>query len=422
MSKIQVPNLLDLISRRIQSTDDEAEVRNFFNIKRKPGKQWIDTLLPGLDAAQRILGAHLEEQQGPVDPMVEELCEVLFGERYIDTLEKLVKSIKENDLVRVSYEKDEEGDTRSMKVEQFKTRPVEALEKVEEPAEGLVPVATAKPASAGLLKLVEALRPRVRADNDQPEAIVQAILDGKWSRKVAMLLPIYGAVNPHIAYHWMAQIRKQPWLGVEYETETVIQRARNLLAQKFLRSEAEWSVWLDADIVAPFGDPGFFFADNRLCADPTFLKPEYAALMAIERMMKAGKTIVGGVYQMRRAGKVPMIIQPDLHPRHQEDRDLVKQLLAEGPMNKVVQVAYVATGCALVHRSVYEAIMQKFPELGPKKEGEPFDFFGHDVGTGGEDIHFGGLAKQAGHASFLDCGVWCCHVGNYPFWPQRKRE
>lgn len=434
MSKIQVPDILDLIHRFIaKGKDDEAAVRSFFNIQRKPGKQWIDTLRPGVDAAQRILGAHIEEQQPSSEGETEAneramLCAELFGSGN-DTLRQLVKSVKTNDLVRVIYEKHDDSDKRSVKVEQFKTKPTnedpaEKQPKITEPPEGLVPARNPEPQYPdAILPMLEALRPRVRLGEDQsPQAIVRAILEGRWSRRVSLLLPMYKDINPSVAWSLMANVRKQPWLGVHYEPETLLQRARNVLVKTFLATEAEWSVWYDSDNIAPFGDPHFFFAENRLCADPTFLKPEFASLMAIEHMMKAGKTIVGGVYQMRRKGDVPMVIQPHLHPRHQEDRDLVKKLLADGPFDRVVQVGYVATGCALVHRSVYEDIQKKFPELAPKTEDGAWDFFGHDLGLGGEDIHFCKLAAQAGHASFLDCAVWACHIGNYPFWPQRKRE
>ena len=61
--------------------------------------------------------------------------------------------------------------------------------------------------------------------------------------------------------------------------------------------------------------------------------------------------------------------------------------------------------------------MAKHPELAPKMEGEPWDFFGNDVGRQGEDMHFCKLARDVGHRSFLDCGVFAGHVGNYPFMP-----
>ena len=431
---IPTPNFLDLLRKRVGA--DEDETRRFFNIKVKPNERWVSTLLPGLDAAQKLIVPFLAEQTtGDAQSAIEdaerrEVCAKIFGNGNLGILKQLARALETSDRMRIDFEKIEDG--------KFKVAVSNPSEPVAapapapqvpaapetpkaEPVEGLIPAGPREGASK-LETLIESLRPRVRLEENSEggiEDILAAVLDGKWTRKVAMLLPIYGAVNPHVAFHWMAQIRKQPWLGVHYETETVIQRARNVLADKFLKSESEWALWLDSDIVAPFGDPAFFYDENRLCADPTFIKPEFVAAMTVERLLKAQKTIVGGVYHARKAGsQAPLIIQPCLHPRDAKDRELTDELRAKGPLNKVVQVGYVATGCALMHRSVFRDIQNRFPErMG--KDGI-YDFFGHDVGTSGEDIAFCGLAQQAGHASYLDCGLWAAHLGTQAFFTPRK--
>lgn len=441
-NSIATPNLQSLVERRA-TAGNEDEVRRFFDIKRKPGNEWLKTLKPGIDACQRVLGSYISEQTtgdanagdtslqaDDAEKRVahverEKLCEEIFGQSGttdLDFLRRLSTSIKSKSHIRIDFTKGEEG--RAIAV----SAPDPALpEKVAPEDFTLDDKADTMPHAVApdLEALLANLRPRVRLNPDEPkglEQILRAVAEGRWTRKVAMLMPINRDINPHVVYSLLAHIRKQPWMGFHYETDTVIQRARNLVAQAFLKSESEWAWFLDSDNIAPFADPNFFFDPKRLNADHTFLKPEFVSVLAVERLLKAEKTIVGGVYQARRSGNdAPMIIQPELHPRDSKDREIVAELKRSGPMDKVIQVGYVATGCALIHRKVFLDIMAKFPERQPDSETEPFDFFGESRGgEGGEDIFFCGLAQQAGHASHLDLGLWCAHLGAMAFFPQRK--
>lgn len=264
------------------------------------------------------------------------------------------------------------------------------------------------------LEQIDGIRPKVRLANPAAATandILQAVLEGKWSRRVSLLIPFNRNINPQVHFNILAMVRKNPWLGYHQKISQIIQRARNLLAQDFLNSEAEWSLWMDDDMVFPIGDPGFFYQKMKATNFP----PEFAGINTIERLMSHGKTMVGGVYAKREAGGI-LCIQPALTPRHAGDKGLCERL-KRGPFNDLVEVDYLATGCAMVHRKVYTDIQAKFPDLAPKAEGEPWDFFGHDVGRSGEDMHFGRLAKEAGHQSFLDCGVFCGHIGNFCFMP-----
>jgi hypothetical protein len=418
---LPVPNLIDLIKRRM--TGEEDEVRQFFDISRKPNKTWLDSITPGVRIAQRVLNAHWGEQTtgNANEPSEQEerqkLCAELFGAGDLDTLRKLASSISSKIHVRLDFVKD--GAKTVLKVSEPKPDDF----KREEPPEGLIP-APAVPSSSLEAMLAE-LRPKVRLEGDANgtmEEVLSAVLQGSWSRKVVMLVPSNKPININVAFGLLAQIRKQPWLGFDYKADTVIQRARNILAMRFLESEAEWALWHDDDMVLPFKDPAFFYDPIRLNCDESFIPQKFVNVMAIERLMKAQKTIIGGVYQARRGdASAPLVIQPCLHPRNAEDRTLTQELRAHGPIDKVVQVGYVATGCAMVHRNVFRDIMQKFPERQPSNPEEPFDFFGESRGgEGGEDIFFCGLAAQAGHASYLDCGLWCAHLGTYAFFPPRS--
>lgn len=261
-------------------------------------------------------------------------------------------------------------------------------------------------------ELGEKLRSLVRVEGEYTVAkALQAVLDGKWTRNMIILFPTNRDVNPHVMFSILALLKKLPWLGFQYKPNTIIQRSRNLLAHDFLNSEAEWALWIDSDIIPPFAEPGFFY--HKLKA--TSIPPEFLNFTAPKRLLNSGKKLIGAVYA-RRGVNDGLCIQPALHPRNAGDKGICERL-ARGPFNEIIEVDYVATGCALVHRSVFEDIKKANPKLAPENPEGVWDFFGHDANKEGEDIHFCKLAKAAGHQSYLDCGCFCGHVGNFCFFP-----
>lgn len=266
---------------------------------------------------------------------------------------------------------------------------------------------------------IDALRSKVRVAADAGEQeVLQAVLDGKWRRDVELLIPMNREVNPHYLFSIVSQIRRQPWLGFRYKAYTILQYARNVLADKFLAGEAEWSMWLDGDVIQPFGDVGFW--KEHFTAEARGVPIEFAGVQTISRLMSHKKSVVQGVYGTRVArvdGRSrESCTQPGLYPQGPSDQ-AIEAKIRKGPMNEIVNVSAVMTGCLLIHRQVYLDIQAKFPELAPKKEGDPWDFFGHDVGVRGEDFEFSRRAKESGHSLWLDLGVHAAHIGNYAFFP-----
>lgn len=272
----------------------------------------------------------------------------------------------------------------------------------------------------GFAEIIAKLRPRVRVPEGSSDMeVLEAVIAGKWSRKVAMIVPLDRPINRETHYGHMALLRKTPWMGYDQVSHSVLQRARNLVVAQFLKTEAEWCLMVDGDNILPFGDPARFY--DKLGFNEHRCPPRWLQINAVERLMesahKSKATIIGGIYRERRPrGK--LVIQPALHPRNDEDKQIVAAIEQRGPMDKVVQVGYCATGCMLVHRKVFADIAEKFPERAAKVVPlDVFDFFGHDVGLGGEDIAFCQMAEKAGHPSFLDLGVWCGHVGEFCYSP-----
>lgn len=288
--------------------------------------------------------------------------------------------------------------------------------------------ATAAPAEVrpvadmeALAAQIEQLRARVRVAADAPaHEIVAAALAGRWLRRVMMVTPLNGPMNPFVHYAHMTLLRRQPWLGYFQKTSTILQQARNMCVQAFLKSEADFCLMVDGDTVLPCDNPGLFYdAKNGLGANINQLPEKFAKFNAADRLMSHGKSIVGGFYQQRaRGGKITSPL--DLKPNGDKEGHI--KATRRKAQDKIVPVEWCATGCLLVHRRVFEDIETRHPELVSPHENGPFNFFGHDVGNGGEDAWFGKLAAEAGHQSYLDLGCWCGHVGNMCFWPEEVAQ
>lgn len=128
--------------------------------------------------------------------------------------------------------------------------------------------------------------------------------------------------------------------------ESLITKARNILVEGFLKSNATHMLFLDADL-------GF---------DPD----------DIIRMIQADKDIIGGQYAKKKINwdVVKRVVQavPDIPPAH------INAVIAESTfrpigdtltfdINQPVEVESIATGMMLVKRHVFETMAAKLPEI-----------------------------------------------------------
>jgi hypothetical protein len=229
--------------------------------------------------------------------------------------------------------------------------------------------------------------------------------------------------------------------------DAFITHTRNILAQRFLASTCEWAMWLDGDMVVPFGNAALFNHYTRWKMDP-----KWAGIHTLNRLLSHGKTLVGGLYFGRVPDGNPMFCEGIADPQ-------VKTMAKNAPADLVLPTRWVATGCMLVHRSVFESIMTKFPTLAPQTTTEAWHFFSnsetalaeavenamralvdrskdepsriraamHILATGkeealrnsrlqqGEDVTFCKRALEAGHQPYVDLGVFCGHIGDAVF-------
>ena len=185
-----------------------------------------------------------------------------------------------------------------------------------------------------------------------------------------------------------------------------IVRGRNQLARRFLESHCEWSLWVDDDMVLPCGDANWF---KTVCQAPNF-PDTYAGLNTIGRLLHHGKTLIGGCYFDRiNGGKA----QFNDAAASQEINQDVKQ----GPRNDIRKTKWIAAGCTLIHRSVFEDIASK--GLANKLQDSQaqylrytYGFFDPSSEGMGEDVSFCLRAEKAGHQPYVDLSVMPGHVGS----------
>lgn len=219
-------------------------------------------------------------------------------------------------------------------------------------------------------------------------------------RDIFVGFPCYKTTNPVTAFALIAmaldfgrdKIRFDMAIG-----DSKIEHARNRLAHKFLETDAKWMMMIDDDIIPCIGRPEWsrYWVQNvRGLADLPLQRH------VLQRLIGAGKTLVGASYFGRQEGGALMASDQSLAPRARVYED------------KVVEVDWVATGCILIHRKVFEDIRAKFgDELKIDVPDYDFDYFRPFDSAHGEDVSFCKRAKQAGHQPHLDLGLPVSHLG-----------
>ena len=176
-----------------------------------------------------------------------------------------------------------------------------------------------------------------------------------------------------------------------------IGHSRNRMAAKFLETDAKYLLMIDDDIIPCIGRPNWM----RYWVPPSRTKPEIAVQRhVLHRLIGSGKTLIGGAYFGRQENGILMCSDPKLAPRVQNSEDAV------------VPVDWVATGCLLIHRKVFDAIRETFGDsLEVNVPDYDYDYFREFDAERGEDVSFCLRAKEAGHQAHIDLGLPVYHVG-----------
>lgn len=160
--------------------------------------------------------------------------------------------------------------------------------------------------------------------------------------------------------------------------------ARNLVAQQFLDSGADWLFWADSDM----GFAPDTLVQLRGSADPTD-RPIVGALCFASRQtahdgLNGYRTRpLPTIYQWADVDGTPLFVSQPLYP-----------------VNAVIRVAGTGSACVLIHRSVVEKIGADWYAR----------IRGHDGKMLGEDISFCVRAGAAGFPIHVNTGVKTSHV------------
>ncbi len=267
--------------------------------------------------------------------------------------------------------------------------------------------------------------------------------------KVLIVMPWLKHTNPMTAFSVLGLMDKRRTATLLNFGDAFVAHSRNRCVDLFLKSDLEWSFWIDDDMIVPFGNAAWFNAYTG------FNLPEkFAGQNAIDRLLSHGRALVGGLYFGRHAHGKPMYSEACTSPQE-------AAFARTAPVDVIKPTRWVATGCMLVHRSVFLGIEKHFPRLARSAEGsggnwftstehrllDQIDALGERLSAGGmtgekalaalqavneisatartdnslgmgEDVAFCVRAAQAGFPAHVDLGLVCGHVGHAVFGPK----
>lgn len=257
---------------------------------------------------------------------------------------------------------------------------------------------TLKPPKAKSASVPTDSRPNPVIESRSPEGLPSYRCEFE-GRDIMVGFPCYKTTNPVTAFTLLAMALDFGREKIRFDMaigDAMVYHSRNTIAAKFLETDAKWLLMIDDDIIPSIGRPGWtrsWVPAARSIGDLPLQRH------VLHRLIGSGKTIIGGAYFGRQEGGVLMCSDLSLTPR------------ARGYEDAVVPVDWVATGCLLVHRTVFEDIQKKCPELAPAVPNSPFDFFHPLSSTQGEDVSFCTRARNSGHQPHIDLGLPVFHVG-----------
>lgn len=178
------------------------------------------------------------------------------------------------------------------------------------------------------------------------------------------------------------------WLTTD--RESLVQRARNILAAKFMAEKtASHLIFIDADIE---------------------WEPD-----AIARLLSHDKAVVCGVYPMK-------CVPTRYAVRFAVDEN--GNSVAD-PVTRTIQIEYAATGFLCIKREVFDLLGEAYPELKFTEDGLTedenaymYDYFHCSVEDGrmwGEDFGFSRLWRRIGGNIWFDPAIKLKHHGSFAY-------
>jgi hypothetical protein len=270
-----------------------------------------------------------------------------------------------------------------------------------------------------------------------------------YQKKVMIILPWHKNVSPITAFCVAQLIDRRRTSTLLNWGDAFISHTRNHCAEIFLESTCEYALWIDDDMVLPFGNADWYRSHTQFEFPEQFMK-----LNTLDRLMSHQKSLVGGLYFGRHRYGPPVTNEGSANPD-------VANYYRTGPYDKIQETRWVGTGCLLTHRSVFEDIEKKFPRLARSPGNHGGNWFSsteaslldqvektrnaladgpvtpekgyaalkslddalalsrseNSLGVG-EDVSFCLRAKAAGHTPYVDLGLICGHIGHCVYGPR----
>jgi hypothetical protein len=220
--------------------------------------------------------------------------------------------------------------------------------------------------------------------------------------------------------------------------------SRGAIADVFLKSSLEWLLTIDDDMLLPVGNADVF---RSYTGWKDFPEP-YASFNVLDRLMSHGKSLVGALYFGRQSLNSPPVYAEGMSNKAEAD------YARKGPHDLIKPTQWVGTGCMLIHRTVFEDIEKRFPNLArvegkdglwfcsteaslrlgcekifSKLQGDLTPTGAHEAAVAlgrlialakaenprgcGEDVAFCLRAAASGHVPYVDMGLRCGHLGTF---------
>jgi hypothetical protein len=267
--------------------------------------------------------------------------------------------------------------------------------------------------------------------------------------KVMLALPWQKVAHPITSYCMARLMDNRRTASLLNFGDAFIAHTRNTCVDVFLDTKSDWILFIDDDMLLPFGNSEWYRAFSGFDFPEKFM-----ALNTIDRLMASGKSLVGALYFGRWPGAKAVYNEGTCNPKELE-------YARNAPYDLVKPTRWVGTGCMLVHRQVFLDIEKKFPRLargGFNKKGNWFTSteatllddvtrirdgllqgpmtgekaykalaliedalakanFENPLGTG-EDVSFCLRAAAAGHQPHIDMGLVVGHIGHKVYGPK----
>lgn len=240
-------------------------------------------------------------------------------------------------------------------------------------------------------------------------------VDLAMGKKAIVLLPIYRGLSGKTHYTLFGnyshfgrdKVAELPEFG------TLIHESRNRLFSRARKTDAEWYIPVDDDMILPMGNGDVLRGLGAEIPEPN------ASLYALDRLMSHGPEykVVAGLYFSRKGTGKAQCHSGMEYPLENQKLRLIRE---KGGLDYPLrEEKYVGLGWARIHRTVIEdvekLIDEKYPHLRPTREGGHYGYVMPSNADCGEDVFLCNLISRAGHKIWLDPALMLGHEGTKVF-------